>query len=208
VLLTALSVALLAPPPASSCAFDGVFSGNLPVSQYQGSIDVALAIRAAYDQDVVGRKAVEQPIPGQAGYWRAATRLGKLRFLLSAAAQREPPSSSSISVLLFDSSLWSRFSPSERGYDVAVHTNGPNPGDIVVVTSEALLATILEHRLPIATALDRGLIAIEGAEERKAAARRLVTAALTLRADSDLRAEGTQVPPVRFFGPERSVRPK
>ncbi len=60
------------------------------------------------------------------------------------------------------STLWSRLSPNSHGYDIATHTAGPQAGDVVVVTHEAVLAALVRGKLSIATALDRGLLVVDG----------------------------------------------
>jgi hypothetical protein len=84
-----------------------------------------------------------------------------LQKALSAAqgAERAP-----VSVLFIDSGLWARLTPVADGYAMDVHTEGAKSGDVVIVTNEPVLTAVLAKKLTVADALDRGLIALDGAE--------------------------------------------
>jgi hypothetical protein len=120
--------------------------------------EMALQIAARTPPDPVLLEVPE--VKGRVGYARAVLRLGAFHRRLSATTKVGPPGS--ISVLLVDSRLWSRLSPDARGYVIATHTAGPQAGDVVVVTHEAVLAELVGEKLSIATALDRGLLVVDG----------------------------------------------
>ena len=86
-----------------------------------------------------------------------------------------PPS---ISLLFIDSKLWARFSPGPQGYELQVHTSGASPEDIVIVTSETILAAVLDGTMSAQKALDLGLIAIDGKQDEAEAMRHVVVAAM------------------------------
>ena len=85
--------------------------------------------------------------------------------------------SPSISLLFIDSKLWAKFSPGPQGYELQVHTSGASPEDIVIVTSEPILAAVLDGTMPAQKALDLGLIAIDGKQDEAEAMRHVVVAA-------------------------------
>jgi hypothetical protein len=136
--------------------------------------------------------AVDPASAGRAGYWRAVGHLTALQRALSAAHDE---SRTPVSVLFIDSGLWARLTPAADGFSMDVHTDGAKPGDAVVVTSEPVLAAILEKRLSAADALERGLIAVDGSAAEHY--RRAMTTAFETPAppaDGGMRA-------VRMFGP-------
>ena len=121
--------------------------------------EMALQIAARTPPDPVLLEVPE--VKGRVGYARAVLRLGAFHRRLSATTAKVG-APGSISVLLGDSKLWSRLSPDARGYAIATHTAGPQAGDVVVVTHEAVLAALVSGKLSIATALDRGLLVVDG----------------------------------------------
>jgi hypothetical protein len=185
-----------------ACGFDAPL-GNSFSAMHPRSIAVAFAIRDAVDDKMVAKSVLDPIVPGAAGYWRAVRHLIRLQGRLSEANESALAKSISISVLFIDSNLWSRFNPSQQGWGVQVHTTGAQPRDVVMVTSESILASVLDGRLPIEAALDRGLIAIDGAAADAAAAIRILAAALTSPPASSLHAGTSVVQSVRFFGPSR-----
>jgi hypothetical protein len=142
-----------AAPPAAACGFDGVLDGNFS-ALHPKSIAVAFAIRDSVDAGVVEKSAVDPIVPGSPGYWRAVGHLNEFQLRLSAAAgQSQPPAA--VAVLFIDSSLWARLIPASQGFDIQVHASGAQSGDVVLVTSEAILTAVLEGRLSVQAALDR-----------------------------------------------------
>ena len=160
-LLLAVGFSLFVRPPTATraCSCDGLLGDGFGASHSQ-SLTVAFAVSDAIDAGVMD-KSLSPALSGQAGYERTVLRLGAFHRRLSAttAKVRAP---GSISVLLVDSRLWSRLSPDARGFAIATNTAGPQPGDIVVVTHEGVLAALVSGKLSMATALDRGLLVVDG----------------------------------------------
>ncbi|MFN6961335.1 MAG: hypothetical protein ACK4N6_03755, partial [Rhodocyclaceae bacterium] len=97
---------------AKACGFDGIMLNGFE-ALHPKSIDVSIAIRAAYDAGIVDKSAIEPITPGSAGYWRAVGHLtGLQRALIFDEASPDVPA---FSVLLVDSSLWSRISSDPAG---------------------------------------------------------------------------------------------
>ena len=168
-LMTAAALLLLASgaaaPPSIACGFDGILGDGFS-AEHPKSIAVAFAISDAVTAGVVDKAAIAPIVPGSQGYWRAVGRINSFRRLLSAASVGGTQSQS-ISLLFIDSKLWSRFSPGPQGYELQVHTTGASPEDVVIVTSEAILAAVLDGTMPAQKALDLGLIAIDGKQDEQ-----------------------------------------
>jgi hypothetical protein len=206
IVMTAMLLPLWAAPapPATACAFDsgsaGLFDGNFVAVHPKASV-VYFAIVDAVEQGVLERSAFQSIAPGSSGYWQAVSRLNSLHRLLSAASVSQP--ASAMSLVLIESNLWARFEPGPRGLDISVHTPGAHDGDVVIFTSEAGIAAVLDGRLPVKVALDRGLIAIDGTNSAGDKTKALILAALDAAEFPASGADSTRSPPVRFFGPAR-----
>ena len=146
--------------PASACGFDGILDGNFS-ALHPRSMTVAFAIREAVDLGFVDRSAVDPVVPGSAGYWRAVSHLDEFAGRLSSAPSQNGKATT-ISILLIDSNLWARLTPSSKGYDVRAHTNGAHDEGVVIITNESILNSILNGRLSIEVALEHSLLMIDG----------------------------------------------
>lgn len=199
--ITATALLLLtsgmAPPPSIACGFDGILGDGFS-AEHPRSIAVALAISDAVAAGIVDKAAVAPIVPGSSGYWRAVGRIGTFHRLL-AAARSGDAGAPAISLLFIDSKLWARITPGPQGYALQVHAPGAHPGDVVIVTSEAILAAVLDGTMAAQRALDLGLIAIDGAPDQTAATRDLVVGA-TGRVH-DVAVTGRPATLVRAFGP-------
>ncbi|SDR63830.1 hypothetical protein SAMN05519103_09083 [Rhizobiales bacterium GAS113] len=65
-------------------------------------------------------------------------------------------------LVLIEPMLWTRFSIHEGHVATTVHVEGPQPGDLVVVTAEAVLRLIVDRRMTAERAEELGLIRIYG----------------------------------------------
>ncbi len=63
------------------------------------------------------------------------------------------------SLVLIEPMLWTRFAP---GTGPEIHSPGPHPGELVVVSGEDVIGAIGEGRLSIAQAHGRGLLGLHG----------------------------------------------
>jgi hypothetical protein len=84
-----------------------------------------------------------------------------------------------------------------RSHGGSVHTSGAQSGDVVLVTSEAILTAVLEGRLSVQAALDREVMVIDGPSGAADTIRQLLTNGL---GDQSL---GSPTERVRLFGPKR-----
>jgi hypothetical protein len=180
--------------PAAPCGFHGAIGNNFS-ALHPKSIGVAIAVREAVVAGII-EPAADPAAAGGAGYWRAVGHLTALRAVLSAARVQ---ASAPLSVLFIDSGLWARLTPTAAGFAMDIHTGGAQPGDVAVITSEPVLVAILDKRLPMADAIERGVIAIDG--ESEDATRRLIAEALN--AEARPVASGVESRAIRMFGPAR-----
>lgn len=173
------------------CGFHGGL-GNTFQPMHPKSIGVALAVR-----DAVVAGLVEPPVDpvqaGRAGYWRA---VGHLKGLQRALSSGNYESLTPVSILFIDSGLWARLTPSSDGLAMDVHTEGAKDGDVVIVTSEPVLAAVLDSRLPATAAFHRELIVIDGPGETLT--QQLLLKGLTSQESKELPRTHQ---PVRLFGP-------
>jgi hypothetical protein len=194
-----LLVSGAAAPPVTACGFDGILGDGFS-AEHPKSIAVAFAISDAVAAGIVDKTALAPIVTGSQGYWRAVGRINAFQRLLSAASMSSAQSQS-ISLLFIDSKLWARYSPGPKGYELQVHTSGASPDDIVIVTSEAILAAVLDGAMTAQKALDLGLIAIDGKPDEAGEVRTVVVTA-TDRTRTSVVGGGPAMP-VRFFGPTR-----
>lgn len=98
----------------------------------------------------------------------SATKMALEQFgeMLSAAAPT--PSQPSLSLVLVEPVLWTRFERGANGLHARVHVSGVEPGDLVLVSGEAVISEIAKGRLTVGHATKTGLIRIYGLEEQKA----------------------------------------
>lgn len=144
-----------------ACGFDGRLGDGFS-ALHPKSLAVAFAISDAVASGAVDRAAAAPIEPGPKGYWRAAGHIESLerRLVATPATLAKAPK---ISILFIESRLWSRLVASGQGYDVQMHVAGPTPGDLVIVTNETILASVLDGALAPRAALDLGVIAVDAA---------------------------------------------
>lgn len=186
-------------PPANACGFDGIM-GDAFSAEHPKSIAVAFAISDAVAARIVDKTAMIPIDPGSRGYWRAVGHISSFQRLLPATGDAGAQSPG-ISLLFIDSKLWSRLSPGPKGYELQVHTSGASPDDVVIVTSETILAAVLDGTIEVNKALDLGLIAIDGKPDQTETIRHILLAAMD-RARTGVVA-GNRAMPIRLFGPTR-----
>jgi hypothetical protein len=162
-------LSLAVAPSAIGCGFHSLPEVDLE-NMYPGSLPVAVALRKAADRGVIDAAALEAPSNGTGIYVDTVRRLQEFRNVLAASpAAAELPSSFSLGYV--ESRLWARYSRSDSGISVDVHTDGPTAGEAVVLTGEPVLTAVLAGRLSIDRASADGVILIEGSESARTALR-------------------------------------
>jgi hypothetical protein len=68
----------------------------------------------------------------------------------------------SVSLVVVEPMLWTRFDQGPDGLRTTVHVSGAQPGDLVLVAGEAVIAEIAARRLTFGQAAERGVVRLYG----------------------------------------------
>ena len=136
----------------SACGYDSPMADL--VAAHPRSIEVALAVRDAYDH---GELQALAPVPPVLGLVRAKGMLQNFRPLLTAVAGSP---NTSVAVLLIEEGLWARYSMSAAGMATELHVEGPLDGEPVIVTSEATLRALLDGAMTPTRATELGVLIV------------------------------------------------
>ncbi|NEJ17156.1 hypothetical protein GR211_29920 [Rhizobium leguminosarum] len=90
----------------------------------------------------------------------AAISLAQFGAMLRTATSQ--PLRMPVAVVLVEPMLWARFEPMGDGLHTAVHISGPERGDLVVITGEAVIAEIAAGHLTLGQAYARGVMRLYG----------------------------------------------
>jgi len=101
------------------------------------------------------------------GALRVNLLLAQLRAHLADSPAMARPN---VTVVLLGPMLWSRYQPDDGGVRLAVHVDGPEQGDVVLVTEAPVLKALIEERLSTRNALESGLLRVYGKKEDAEAA--------------------------------------
>jgi hypothetical protein len=154
--------------PAWPCGFHDPAQMQLGLMNwvYPESLHVRTAVwqaqldgRLARDE-LSDRAELTAEARAQLGYLRTTRLLGQLRGTLAGAKGPEPRPT--LAVVLLGPMLWSRYEMSDGGLQLQVHVNGPQPGDIVVVTESAVVDALIAGNLSGREAFELGLLRIYG----------------------------------------------
>jgi hypothetical protein len=177
---------------AGACGFDGVLGASFGF-QHPKSLAVAFAIRDAVDAGAVEAAATAPIEPGPKGYWRAASRVQN--FSRRMAAAKGAGDLPDVSLLFVESQLWSRLKSVTSGVSIDLHADGPATKDVVIVTNETVLASVLAGALSPRAAIDLGVIAFDG---DKAAAEVVRSAFIERMSRPDTEPSGRSVATIPF----------
>ena len=168
--LSAAAAIALSVPAAFGCGYDddvsvarGLLNWVYPdLLQVIGAMSAAVAERRLPAPTFDAGK----PEPFGSGYRKTAQSLEKLGMELGASSTVPPLS---FSLVLVEPVLWTRFEAAGGALRARVHVAGPAPGDLVLVTGEAVLGEIASGRLSIGEARSLGFIRFYGTEAQVAA---------------------------------------
>jgi hypothetical protein len=79
------------------------------------------------------------------------------------SGQTTPPT---VSLVLIESMLWTRFFSEGGGLRMQPHVSGPQVGDLVMISGEDIIREIANNRLSIAEAYRYKLLRLYGTEEQ------------------------------------------
>jgi hypothetical protein len=166
-LLTAIGVS----PAAQTCGYHDPSSmrvGMLNLA-YPDALYVRTAVWSAQLSGAIARDEVLPETDPQTATIRAmfrlratVVRLGELGDRMGASLDGRPVPA--FSMVLIGTMLWTRFEPAGAALRTEVHTTGPAPGDVVIVTDEPVVAALLDGRISARDARELGLVRFYGAE--------------------------------------------
>lgn len=131
------------------------------------------------------RKAGSNPLR----YLLVAKQLEKLAALLPPSA--DPSERVSFSVVLLSSVLWTNFSDVSGKYRAQVHSTGPRPGEVVVVTDEPVIAALVSGHIDSTVAERHGLLRFYGDEAEQEAVKKTLATISKLGIDVRLKTSRT-----------------
>jgi hypothetical protein len=169
----ALAAGLMAAAPVSdvlACGYDD------PRSASRGFLNWiypdSLHVIGAISREVAARRLplanFDQTGPDLFGHRFRLTKMSLDKFGEMLRAASPKPSQTSVSMVLVEPMLWTRFEPSAVGLHAKVHVSGSEPGDLVLISGEAVIGEIANGRLTIGEADKLGLIRFYGSEEQEA----------------------------------------
>jgi hypothetical protein len=149
-----LASALVGMPPQAvmACGYHGALGSEISLA-HPASMGVALAV---HDAVAAGRLQPLGELPPAAALMRANLLVQTLQRRLLSPGAALPPTA----VLLAEGRLWNRFTPAAFGTTLQGHVNGPQTGDVTVVTSEAVLQALHDGRLGWDAAVVQGLAVV------------------------------------------------
>ncbi|CAN7715544.1 hypothetical protein LJR234_006200 [Mesorhizobium amorphae] len=89
-----------------------------------------------------------------------ATALAQFGNMLRVASSG--PSESSVSLVVVEPMLWTRFDQGPDGLRTKIHVSGAQLGDLVLVAGEAVIAEIAARQLTFGQAVERGVVRLYG----------------------------------------------
>ena len=181
------SVALA--PHTFACGFHS--EANLVVGLlnhvYPNSLYVRTAVWQAEDAGVLPRRSRENS-KNLFAYHRTAAQLKSLENVTPLSSGN---AAYAFAILLLDSVLWTRVTPSDDRYSVSVHVDGPAEHDVVVVTHGKVIGALLDGSLGAATAEAHGLVRFYGPADRQDVGRQaLAGIVLPVHTDRSIQTEG------------------
>ncbi|MFM4939517.1 hypothetical protein [Aeromonas enteropelogenes] len=152
-----MTLLCLIPGMGQTCGYDALYPNPFEQS-WPGTLDVAMATAAAVNDDRLARLP---PLTGEAGFTRSQAWLQALKNRFQQAGVR-----GGVSILLVDSGLWSRLRGKESLL-LQLHTPGPHADDRVMLLSEAALDALLAGTLTIETAVQLGVVTLQGEDGKQ-----------------------------------------
>ncbi|RUU13862.1 hypothetical protein EOD23_03050 [Mesorhizobium sp. USDA-HM6] len=163
----ALAASLMAAAPGTegrACGYDS------PQTASQGFLnwlypDSLYVVGAISKEVAAGRLPVanfDQTGPDLFGhrFKLTATALEQFGAMLRAASPG--PAQPSVSLVVVEPMLWTRFDQGPDSLRTTVHVSGAHPGDLVLVSGEAVVTEIAARRLTFGQAVERGVVRLYG----------------------------------------------
>lgn len=152
---------------ASACGFHdptqlsrGVLNWTYPDSLHVGTaVWGAQAAGRLPRDELLDRTELTTEARQQFGYLRATRLLGQLRMALGGTREVSRPK---LAVVLLGPVLWSRYEFQGAELRLQVHVDGPEAGDVVVVTEAPVIEALVAGRITAHEALALGVIRLYG----------------------------------------------
>ena len=156
-----LTVAGIHPVALNACGYDN------PQSIELGSLNWvypdALYVRTAVTQAEQGGLLPSSELGPQVGLFAFLRANAAMKsFGAKLADPRVAASGRIVSVVLIPQVLWTRFKIGPEGVAMQGHAEGPEEGDLVIVTEEKVVRALLDGKLDAATAEEKGLVRFYG----------------------------------------------
>ncbi|WP_156323328.1 hypothetical protein [Bosea sp. AAP35] len=149
---------------ASACGFEdpkGADTARGAINWiYPDALHVTSAVWRAQLEGVIRRDERPEAVRALLGYRRTAADLVKLRDRLVVAMDGE--AGPSLSILLIGPMLWTRFAPAQDGLSMAMHVDGAQASDIVIVTDEPVVTALASGQITPLAARQKGLLRLYG----------------------------------------------
>lgn len=131
---------------------------------YPNSLYVRTAVWKAEDAGILPKRASE---PGKDlfAYQRVAMAMRSYAELMS-KSHSAADEMQGLSVLLIESVLWTRFVRTTEGYSVQIHAEGAAPNDVVMVTDDKVMISLVAGTITPRIAREHGLIRLYGPADR------------------------------------------
>lgn len=165
------AAASLLAAPALACGYDNPddLAQYLINIRYPKALYVRAAVAEAEAAGLLPAGASSKPGPDPFLYLRTAARLKELGDRLT--PQRTAGTSAPIAIVLIESALWARYTPTSGVYTTQVHASDSVSGDAVVVTMAAVVVALLERSLSFEAATRAELVRLYGPDKAQAALR-------------------------------------
>jgi hypothetical protein len=131
---------------------------------YPDALHVVGAISTAVAEKRLPAGTSVRSGPGLLGYYDTVRAIERHRQQLSMAAREMP--APTFSLLLVEPMLWTRVISDEGAVHTQVHVPGPQAGDLVVISGEAVIRAIANNALTVGEAYRSGLIRLYGKDEQ------------------------------------------
>lgn len=168
-LSVAAHVALL-PAASSACGYhdDVTMARGLLNWIYPDALHVLGSISAAVAASQLPNPNLVASSPDMFGAKYNRTIQSLKQFSGGLATAPDEMHASSIALVLVEPMLWTRFERSDGKLLTRMHVTGPAPGDLVLVSGEAVISEIAEGRLTIGKAHRLGVIRLYGTAAQQA----------------------------------------
>jgi hypothetical protein len=168
--------ALLLAPPALACGYEDPNSLTLRRGTLNLAFPNALYVHGALTQAHLSGTIVVEPMPVAYDPFGSGFR-GAAQMLRRYGEELPDPSYDAdgfaFSLVLIEPMLWTRFSFDDGQVRTEIHVEGPQRGDLVVVSAEAAVRELVARRLTMSAAEQLGLVRFYGAPADVAQFRRL-----------------------------------